>query len=68
VSGRKGVLERSPACARANIILAFAREPVTGVDDLHRLLTEERAGVPAPLVVLRRGMRRQLVIVPAPIA
>jgi S1-C subfamily serine protease len=48
-----------------DIILAFAGEPVTAIDDLHRLLTEERAGVPAPLVVLRRGMRRQLVIVPA---
>ena len=48
-----------------DIILAFAGAMVTGVDDLHRLLTEDRIGTPAPLVILRRGVRRQLVIVPA---
>ena len=48
-----------------DIILAFAGAMVTGVDDLHRLLTEDRIGEPAPLVVLRRGARRQLVVLPA---
>jgi S1-C subfamily serine protease len=38
-----------------DIILAFAGEPVTGIDDLHRRLTEERIGVPSALTVLRRG-------------
>jgi S1-C subfamily serine protease len=47
-----------------DIILAFADTPVAGVDDLHRLLTDERIGIPVPLVVLRRGARRQLTIVP----
>ena len=47
-----------------DILLAFAGEPVTGVDDLHRLLTGDRIDAPAPLVVLRRTGRRQLVIVP----
>jgi len=47
-----------------DIILAFAGTPVAGVDDLHRLLTDERTGIPAPLVILRRGARRQLTIVP----
>lgn len=47
-----------------DVILAFAGTPVTGIDDLHRLLTEERIGMPAPLVVLRRGERRQLTVVP----
>jgi len=47
-----------------DVILAFAGTPVTGIDDLHRLLTEDRIGMPAPLVVLRRGERRQLTIVP----
>jgi S1-C subfamily serine protease len=49
----------------ADIILAFAGEPVTGIDDLHRRLTDDRIGVPSPLIVLRRGQRRQLTIVPA---
>jgi len=47
-----------------DIILAFAGTPVAGVDDLHRLLTDERIGVPASVVILRRGARRQLTIVP----
>jgi S1-C subfamily serine protease len=47
-----------------DIIVAFAGEPVSGVDDLHRLLRADRAGVPAPVVVLRRGTRRQLVVLP----
>jgi S1-C subfamily serine protease len=47
-----------------DVILAFAGTPVTGIDDLHRLLTEDRIGMPAPLVVLRRGERRQLTVIP----
>ena len=47
-----------------DIILAFAGAPVAGVDDLHRLLTDERTGTPTPMVILRRGQRRELIIVP----
>jgi S1-C subfamily serine protease len=47
-----------------DVILGFGAAPVTGVDDLHRLLTEERIGVPATLAVLRRGERRTMTIVP----
>jgi S1-C subfamily serine protease len=60
---------RSPAAAaglqEGDVILAFADSPVTGIDDLHRLLGEERIGVATPLVVLRGGRRRMLQIVPA---
>src|SRR5690606_32642364 len=48
-----------------DVILAFAETPVRGVDDLHRLLTADRIGVPSPLSVLRDGARRTLTIVPA---
>ena len=47
-----------------DVVLAFGDEPVTGVDDLHRLLTDQRIGVPASMTILRRGQRRQLTIVP----
>jgi S1-C subfamily serine protease len=47
-----------------DIVLAFAGTPVTGVDDLHRLLTDERIGAATPVTILRRGARRQLVVVP----
>jgi S1-C subfamily serine protease len=62
----------SPAAAagvcEGDILVAFAGEPVTGIDDLHRLLTDERIGVGTPLVVLRRGERRDLLVVPGSVA
>ena len=48
-----------------DVILGFAGEAVAGIDDLHRLLTEERIGTPAALTVLQHGQRRQLTIVPS---
>jgi S1-C subfamily serine protease len=61
--------ENSPASRaglrKGDVILGFGGTPVGGIDDLHRLLSDDRIGVPAPLVVLRRGERRQLVVVPA---
>ena len=47
-----------------DVVLAFDGTPVTGIDELHRLLTENRIDVPAPLVILRRGSRRQVTVVP----
>jgi S1-C subfamily serine protease len=64
-STEKGSPGERAGLSAGDIILGFAGELVTGVDDLHRLLTDERAGVAAPLVVLRRGERRQLVVIPA---
>ena len=37
-----------------DMIVGCAGQPVAGIDDLHRLLTEERVGVSTPLVVIRR--------------
>ena len=48
-----------------DIVLAFGDAIVTGVDDLHRLLSDERIDIPTPLVVLRNGQRRRLIVVPA---
>ncbi|HVJ52215.1 MAG TPA: trypsin-like peptidase domain-containing protein [Aliidongia sp.] len=47
-----------------DILVGFGGEPVGTVDDLHRLLTAERAGQATPLTVLRRAERRDLVITP----
>jgi S1-C subfamily serine protease len=49
----------------ADIVLGFDGTPVGGVDDLHRLLTEDHIGVPAAIVVLRAGERHRLLVVPA---
>jgi S1-C subfamily serine protease len=47
-----------------DVVLALGGEPIAGVDDLHRHLTDERIGVPSTLAILRAGARRQLTVVP----
>jgi S1-C subfamily serine protease len=47
-----------------DIIVGFAGEPVGTVDDLHRLLTEERVGKPAAITILRRAEKREIIIIP----
>jgi S1-C subfamily serine protease len=47
-----------------DVLLAFGDEPVAGIDDLHRQLTDDRIGVPVPLTILRASRRRQLTVVP----
>jgi S1-C subfamily serine protease len=56
------------AAARAglqpgDVLVAFDGAPLSGVDDLHRTLTGERAGIEVPVTLLRRAelMRRTLV-------
>jgi S1-C subfamily serine protease len=50
--------------ANGDIIIAFGDTPITGVDDLHRVLTSERIGVPSGMTVLRNGARQQVTVVP----
>ena len=47
-----------------DLIVAFGNQPVGGIDDLHRLLTEDLIRVPTRFTILRGGTRRQLVVVP----
>jgi S1-C subfamily serine protease len=37
-----------------DVIVSIGGQPVSGVDDLHRLLTEDRIGVSSPLTLIRR--------------
>jgi len=59
----------SPAAAAGvkdgDVLLAFAGIPVTGVDDLHRLLTEEKIGEPTAITFLRAARRRKITVIPA---
>jgi S1-C subfamily serine protease len=68
-----GVLVQSTAedgAARAagllpgDVIVEFGGLPVGSVDDLHRLLTEERVGVGNPTTILRRTEKRSLLVTP----
>jgi S1-C subfamily serine protease len=59
----------SPASAagllEGDTIVAFAGRSVSGIDDLHRLLTEERVATASSLTVLRGVEKLTLTIVPA---
>ena len=48
-----------------DVIIGFANEAVTGVDDLHRLLTEDRIATATTLVILHTGERRELTVTPS---
>jgi S1-C subfamily serine protease len=58
----------SPAAAAGlkdgDVVLAFAGTPVTGVDDLHRLLTEDKIGEPTAVTFLRAARKRKITVVP----
>jgi len=58
-----GPAERA-GLTEGDVIVALDRQPVGGIDDLHRLLTEERVGVWTTLTVLRRDERLNLEIIP----
>jgi S1-C subfamily serine protease len=47
-----------------DVIIALEGQPVAGVDDLHRLLTEVRVGATSELTVLRGTEQLHLAIVP----
>jgi S1-C subfamily serine protease len=47
-----------------DVIIAFAGQPIAGVDDLHRLLTDAQVDVKTSVTVLRRTDRLELIIVP----
>ena len=63
-----GETENSPAqragLREGDVIIAFGRQPVAGVDDLHRLLTDAHVEVTNTITVLRHTERLELAIMP----
>jgi S1-C subfamily serine protease len=62
-------IEKDSPASRAgleggDILIAFNDKPVTSIDDLQRLLTDEMAGVHVPITVVRRDQKMLLEIVP----
>jgi S1-C subfamily serine protease len=47
-----------------DIIVAYGDKPIAGIDDLHRLLTEEQAGVGATLTIIRDLKRETVEVTP----
>ena len=46
-----------------DVIVGFGDKPIAGIDDLHRLLTEEQAGVSAELTLIRNQRIKEKVTV-----
>jgi S1-C subfamily serine protease len=46
------------------VIVGFDSQPIAGIDDLHKRLTEEKVGVRTKLTILRRTEKLDLLIIP----
>jgi len=55
---------REAGILSGDIIVAVDGLPVGDVDDMHRLMTEERVGIAVPVTLLRGAQKRILPIVP----
>lgn len=47
-----------------DIIIAFDAHPIAGIDDLHKLLTEDRIGRKSSLTIIRRTEKLTLEVIP----
>jgi S1-C subfamily serine protease len=47
-----------------DVIIALEGQPIAGVDDLHRLLTDARVGVRSAITLLRRTERLEISVLP----
>jgi len=48
-----------------DVVIGLDNQPVSGVDDLHRILTEEKVGVGTTVTLIRQTRKLDLPIVPA---
>jgi S1-C subfamily serine protease len=59
---------RSPAqisgLREGDVIVGYGDQPVSGIDDLHRLLTERQVGTASPVTVIRRNEKLVIGIAP----
>jgi len=66
---RVASIEANSPAARAglqtgDIVYAMGDAPVAGIDDLHRILNEERINIPAEVSLIRKGERRAVSLTP----
>ena len=66
-AGRRARRSRRPGrhCRRDDSIVSLGEQPVTSVDDLHKLLAQLPVGVPAPVVILRGERRLERFVLPS---
>jgi S1-C subfamily serine protease len=62
------VEKNSPAqragLSEGDVIVGYGDHPISSIDDLHRLLTEEQVGAKVPLTILRRSEKTALHVIP----
>ncbi len=55
---------RAAGLHSGDIIVAADGVPIADIDELHRLMTEERVGLPMPITVLRLSQKLDVVVTP----
>jgi len=55
---------REAGILSGDIVVAVDGKPVGDIDDMHRLMTEERVGIAVPVTLLRGAQKRELTLVP----
>ena len=55
---------RAAGLLSGDVIVAVDGTPVGDVDELHRLMTEERVGKPLPITVLRLSQKLNVIVTP----
>jgi S1-C subfamily serine protease len=65
VSVERGSPAERGGLHESDLIIGFGESPVRGIDDLLKLLTEDRVGLPVPVTVLRGSERIALSVTPA---
>ncbi|HEX9492816.1 MAG TPA: trypsin-like peptidase domain-containing protein [Thermoanaerobaculia bacterium] len=64
MSVEKGSPAEEAGLREGDVIVSYGGKSIAGVDDLHRLLTEEQLGVAAPITAIRMAEKIEATIVP----
>ncbi len=64
VSVESGSPAQRAGAQEGDVIVAYGQQPIGGIDQLHRVLTEAQVGVKSSLTVIRKGEKIALRIVP----
>jgi S1-C subfamily serine protease len=64
VSIEEGSPAQKAGLSEGDMIVGFDGQPIAGIDDLHRILTEEKVGVKSMLTIIRRTEKLNLGIIP----
>jgi len=64
VAATEGSPAKKAGLREGDVIISFGGQPVAGVDDLHRLLTDTQVGASNVMTIIRRTERLDLAITP----